>query len=111
MADAVELFDRIANELAARPGVQRAKMFGMPGVKFKGKAFTGLFDETMVFKLGAGTPTHIGALALKGASLWDPSQMGRPFKDWVQVPLAQSKRWPEFAERAFALASGAKGAG
>ena len=109
MADPEKLFDRIANELATRPGVQLARMFGMPGVKFKGKAFTGLFGEAMVFKLGAGTPAHANALDLKGGSLWDPSQMGRPFKDWVQVPLAQSKRWPEFAERAFALVSEAKG--
>ena len=36
-------------------------MFGMPGVKFKGKAFTGLFGEDLVFKLGAGSAGHAKA--------------------------------------------------
>ena len=101
MATAEASYERIAAKLAERPGVVRAKMFGMPGVKFKGKAFTGLFGEDMVFKLGAGSAGHAKALALKGSVIWDPSGMGRAFKDWVQVPSAHAKTWSTFADRAF----------
>ena len=106
MATAEASYERIAAKLAERPGVVRAKMFGMPGVKFKGKAFTGLFGEDMVFKLGAGSAGHAKALALKGSVIWDPSGMGRAFKDWVRVPSAHAKRWSTFADLAFEAVAG-----
>ena len=106
MTTAEASFERIAVKLAERPGVVRAKMFGMPGVKLKGTAFTGLFGQDMVFKLGAGSPGHAKALALKGSVIWDPSGMGRAFKDWVQVPLSHAKTWARFADLAFEAVAG-----
>jgi hypothetical protein len=100
MADARALYDRIAKDLAASHGVAEGKAFGMPGLKLGSKIFAGLFGDDMVFKLGAGSPAHTGARKLKGATLWDPSGMNRPFKDWVQVPPANAKRWPELAQAA-----------
>ena len=106
MAAAEASYERIAAKLAERPDIVRAKMFGMPGVKFRGTAFTGLFGEDMVFKLGAGSPGHTKALALRGSVVWDPSGMGRAFKDWVQVPSAHAKAWSTFADLAFEAVAG-----
>jgi len=53
----------------------------------------------MVFKLGGAS--HAEALALFGAKLFDPSERGRPMKEWVVVPLEHVSRWLEFARYAF----------
>src|SRR5262245_42789270 len=66
-------------------------------LKKSGKAFSGLFNDEMVFKLEG--ETHTKALALKGAKLFDPG-MGRPMKEWVQVPAKFSDQWMAFAEAA-----------
>ena len=41
------------------------------------------------------------ALAIKGAHLFDPSGQNRPMKEWVAVPVAQSKEWPGLARAAY----------
>src|SRR5207237_995637 len=81
-------------------------VYGMPGLKLGTKIFAGLFGDDMVFKLGAGSKVHAGALKLQGAKLWDPSGRDRPFKDWVQVPVVHAKRWGELAEEALAGLNG-----
>lgn len=70
-------------------------MFGMPCMKIKSKAFCGLFNDDMVFKLTGDA--HAKALKLKGAKLFDPMG-GRPMKEWVQVPAKFADQWNEFAE-------------
>jgi hypothetical protein len=107
MNESARTYDEIAEALASRPGVQRAKMFGMPGVKLGKTAFCGLFHDTdMVFKLGQGSPSYSQAMALPGASVWDPSERDRPFKDWVRLPPKHAARWEALAEAALAHASG-----
>ena len=106
MPDAQEHYDRVADMLAAGHGVVRGTAFGMPGLKLGTKIFAGLFGDDMVFKLGAGSKVHAGALKLQGAKLWDPSGRDRPFKDWVQVPVVHAKRWGELAEEALAGLNG-----
>lgn len=91
-------YDRIAQELTDGAGVKPGHMMGNPTLYVGGKAFAGLFGDAMIFKL-AGEP-HARALALPGASLFDPSGRGRPMKAWVQVPLAQTAAWPDLAEQA-----------
>ena len=86
MANALELFNHIANLLALRPGVSRSKMFGMPTVKVNGKAFAGLSQDTMVFKLAE--EERLAALKLAGARLFEP-MAGRAMKEWVEVPVGQ----------------------
>ena len=90
-------FAEIADELAER-GVSVTKMFGMPSLKAGGKLFAGVYGDALTFKLGGDA--HATALALKGAELFDPSGRGRAMKEWVVVPSAYAKRWPEFAEAA-----------
>jgi len=85
-------------EALAERGVVSSAMFGMPALKHDGKAFAGLFGDAMVFKLSGAS--HVEALALGGAELFDPSGMGRPMKAWVVVPPAHRKRWAGLADQA-----------
>ena len=71
-----------------------------------GKAFAGLFGDAIVFKLAA--QEHATAMSLAGASLFDPSGMGRPMKEWVVVPAAHTKTWSRFG--AAALEAGERAA-
>jgi hypothetical protein len=93
--EAQDRYDRIASDLVESLGATPGTMMGMPTLYLRGKAFAGLFGDAMVFKLD-GEP-HAAALALPGASLFDPSGMGRPMKAWVRVPLVQAEEWPRFA--------------
>jgi hypothetical protein len=94
-----EIFDDIADDLAGR-GVRAGRMFGCPSLMFDGKAVGCLKGELFAVKLGAGSAAHQEALALPGSALFDPGGKGRPFKDWVALPLAQSQHWLPFAEAA-----------
>src|SRR3989442_11701111 len=101
MASAEEEYEKVARDLASRPGVKRGKMFGMPGMKLGKTAFAGLFGKDMVFKLGEGTDAYKKAMELEGATIWDPSGRNRPFKDWVQVPTVNAAQWGLLADYAF----------
>ncbi len=97
------IYDDIAEELAGK-GVVSSQMFGMPSLKAGGKAFAGLYGDSMVFKLPP--KPHAEALKLRGAELFDPSEMGRPMKEWVVLSLAHAKRWLGFAEHARGYVAG-----
>src|SRR5437762_2557307 len=103
MAAAQAKYASIADDLASRPNVERAKMFGMPVVKVNGNAFMGYFKDSMTFKLTG--KAHGDALKVKGARLFDPSNMGRPMKEWVQIPAAQASKWKLFAQHALKYVS------
>ena len=66
----------LAEELATSSGVTPSKMFGMPTLKANGKAFAGLYEGSMVFKLDGDA--HRRALALAGAHIFDPSGWAAP---------------------------------
>ena len=92
-------YEAVVSEMIATSSTTSGKMFGMPCLKnSNGKAFAGYFEGTMVFKLGGSS--HAEALALPGAKLFDPSERGRPMKEWVVVPLEHVSRWLEFARDA-----------
>jgi hypothetical protein len=93
------VFDDIAADLAGQ-GVSTGGMFGKRALKAGGKAFACLKGEMLAVRLGDGSPAHQEALALPGAELFDPSGKGKPFKDWVAVPVAQAGQWPGLATRA-----------
>lgn len=83
------------------PGIHLTQMFGKPTLKHNGKALSCFHNDCMVFKLGK--PAHTEALALDGAVMFDPSDKGRPMKEWVQVPFAYVDLWAAFAKAALAF--------
>lgn len=96
--DSQKKYEAIAASLA-EDGAVASQMFGMPTLKIGGKAFAGLYEEGMVFKLTG--EAHKKALAVKDAKLFEPMQ-GRPMKEWVQLPAAASTKWRDFADKALA---------
>src|SRR5215472_9648447 len=102
-AEARELYDDIAHELAAtQSDVELRKLFSMPAIYVKGKACAGFTQgKEMVFKLTGAA--HAEALALEGAHLFDPGGMDRPMREWVVVPVAHASKWPQLAELALAM--------
>ena len=103
--DAQVEYDAVVSEMVATTPTSSGKMFGMPCLKnSNGKAFAGFFEGEMVFKLGGAS--HAEALALAGARLFDPSERGRPMKEWVVVPIEHSSRWLEFARDGFDYVAG-----
>jgi len=100
--DAEALFNEIADDLAARnDDVELGKMFGMPTIKRGGKATSGLWKNSMVFKL-TDEGRREQALALEGAERFDPMG-GRPMREWVVVPASHSGEWPRLAQNALSL--------
>jgi hypothetical protein len=98
MSDAKDIFDEVVNQFVIRPGIVRSQMFGMPCLKVNGKAFAGFQAGSMIFKLSG--EAHQQALSLAGARLFDPMGMGRPMKEWVDIPAAHSTTWEQFADAA-----------
>jgi hypothetical protein len=96
------LYDEVADRLADQ-GVTRGSMFGMPCLKIGKKVLAGLWGDAMNFKLPPDALAE--ALALPGAEPFDPG-MGRPMKEWVVVPAAESERWADLAERSLAYVRG-----
>jgi hypothetical protein len=98
-APSLKLFQALVDEFAsADSGITRSQMMGMPCLKVRGKMFAGYWQGAMVFKLSGDE--HKQALALKGAHLFDPSDMNRPMKEWVVVPYAHKPKWRSLAQGA-----------
>jgi hypothetical protein len=92
-------FNENASDLAARnDDVELGRMFGMPTIKRAGKATSGLWQDSMVFKLTDEVKRE-QALALEGAERFDPMG-GRPMREWVVVPVTHSDEWPWLAKDA-----------
>ena len=104
MPDTQKRYDTLAADLAEQPNVMRAKMFGRPSVRVNGNAFLFYFNSSLVCKLNG--EAHAAALKLKGARLFDPSEMNRPMKEWVEIPEAHSAKWKKFAQEALKYVSG-----
>ncbi|MFN8514369.1 MAG: hypothetical protein U0841_17630 [Chloroflexia bacterium] len=100
-----ERFDGITEQLArTHEAVAAGKLFGVRCIKVNGKAFASFHGKDMVFKLRGAQ--HAEALALYGATLFDPSGKGRPMREWVVVPVAHADRWEGFAESALRVVGG-----
>jgi hypothetical protein len=98
--DARERFDEIAVDLVAQNAdVTLSQMMGMPALKKGGKLWVGFWKDEMVFKLTDEAELE-RALALEGAHLFDPGERDRPMKEWVVVPQAHEREWPQLADRA-----------
>jgi TfoX/Sxy family transcriptional regulator of competence genes len=99
---ALEQLDLLVAELGD-PAIARGRMMGRPILTRDGTMFACLNGEVLGVKLGAGTPEHAAALAIPGAELFDPSTKGRPFKDWVSLPLDAADDWVTFGGYAVAF--------
>ena len=104
--DALARYQQVEDGLCRAAGAQGGKMFGMPCLKIGGRAFAGLYQDHMVFKLRGGVLAE--ALALDGSRPFDPMG-GRPMREWVQVPFSQADRWQALAEAALSLQREANG--
>jgi hypothetical protein len=91
-------FEALSEHFSGDPQVAEAKWFGKPCLNVNGKAFAVKFGRDVAFKLTGDV--HSKALEIEGAKLFDPRGKGKAFKEWVQVPVAQSSSWPELAEEA-----------
>ncbi|XAS68717.1 hypothetical protein V3C33_05350 [Micrococcaceae bacterium Sec5.7] len=100
---ATDAFEGVAAD-AAGAGVVLGQTFGARALMINKKAMACLHGDGMAFKLGRDSPEHARALLIPGAELFDPSGMKRPFKDWVEVPVASADEWPGLAEAALAFA-------
>jgi hypothetical protein len=95
-------YDEICDDLVARdPDIVLGQMMGMPAIKHRSKMVGGFWKGSMIFKLPDEGQRN-AALALEGAALFDPSERGRPMKEWVAVPSTHNDRWPELAAQAIA---------
>jgi TfoX/Sxy family transcriptional regulator of competence genes len=103
MKSAEETYNALAAKLAENNAdVKISQMFGMPSLKIKGKAFAGVYEDAMIFKLTG--EAHKRALAEPGAKLFEP-MAGRPMKEWVEVPFSSSKKWETYAVEALEYVS------
>jgi hypothetical protein len=93
---AIAAYDAVAAGLESA-GVVRGKMFGMPCLKLGRTVVAGMYGDAMTFKLPPEPREK--ALTLPGAEPFDPSG-GRPMKEWVVIPLAESVVWPDYAAEA-----------
>ncbi len=88
------------------PRVETVKMFGGVAAKVNGHLFAGLFGRSTMLLLPE--PDRAAALALEGASPFDPMGDGRARSDKVMLPErmmrdpAELRRW---IARAFAAAA------
>jgi hypothetical protein len=102
-ASAQNDYEAIAAEITDGHEIVASKLFGMPTLKVRGKAFAGLFGEAMSFKL---SPADLeAALQLPGAGSFDPSGMGRPMGGWAMLTLEGREHWRALAEQALRFVS------
>jgi TfoX/Sxy family transcriptional regulator of competence genes len=94
---AEELFTSVAEALGGGDGITRARMFGAPGLKVRGKVFACLVKGELVVKLPR---PRVDALVAAGeAERFDPG-MGRLMKEWAAVPPAGDGAWLDLATEA-----------
>ena len=88
------------------PRVETLQMFGGVAAKVNGNVFAGLFGLGAMVLLDEADKKK--ALALEGASMFDPMGDGRARSDKVMLPAAMMKKPAELKKwlaRAFAAAS------
>ena len=97
MDDAV---DQLAADLVEDLGadVRVGKMFGRSAVLYRGKLIACFVPTGCTIPLD--DPEHAAALALDGATLFDPSGKGRPMKVWVVLGPEHAAHLPRFARAA-----------
>jgi hypothetical protein len=95
----VDEFWEHAALLLERPGVTRSTMMGYPCLRLHGDFFASWdpHAHALVLKLDRQTVTSLIADGLGGP--FAPS--GRPFREWVSIPLSARTSWPDRLDAAF----------
>lgn len=105
MTNAISEYAKLVSNFDTVEGIEVGQMFGKACVKVHGKAFLSQQKDLVIFKLTG--VSHQIALALEGASLWDPSGKGRPMKEWVALPATERIHFASFAAAAHAYVAAA----
>jgi hypothetical protein len=103
MTTALAEYEKLVASFGEAEGVSTSLLFGKPCLKVRGKAFIAQHKETVVFKLTGAR--HQKALSLKGAVLWDPSDTGRPMKEWVALPVSAASHFEALSNAAMTYVS------
>lgn len=92
--------------LASRAGadVGRGTLFGALSFRVNGHSVGCIMRGVVAFKLAGGRGELADALAIPGAELFDPSGRGRPFREWVALPIAEEPHFERLLEQAVAIA-------
>lgn len=98
-AAAQQLYSELIQQFESE-GVVPGKLFGSLAFILDGSSIGCVKDGVAAFKLGSGSPALEHALGLPGATLFDPSSKGRPFRDWVAVPISDDAPLAELLEQA-----------
>ena len=93
-------WEELVTEVTARHPLRESKMFGMPCLKREnGKVVAGLWKDGGLNVKLTDEAQREAALSLPGAEPFDPG-LGRPMKEWVLVPAAESGEWMRLVEQA-----------
>ena len=83
-----ELVDRLV--AANRPDVKVSRMYGIPVLTVRGRAFAGLHGENLVVRLDGAALAK--ARHINGAQAFEPAG-GRDMPDWLEVPVVHVSHW------------------
>lgn len=99
VARAHEIFDPLAEEYLARPGVDIGPMFGSEGLRVRGKVFGFVgYRGAMVVKLPAARVDELdGTGGLERMVMRE-----RAMKEWMLVPASASDQWRPLLAEAYA---------
>jgi hypothetical protein len=93
-------WEELVADVTARQPVRESKMFGMPCLKREsGKVVAGFWKDGGITVKLTDEAQREAAHALPGATPFDPG-MGRPMREWVHVPPAQSGEWERLVDQA-----------
>lgn len=98
MARGREVFDPIAEQHCALPGIDIGPMFGTEGLRVRGKVYAFVVHNgSLVVKLPEQRVSELAAAGYAGPMI----MRGRPMREWAEVPIeAGAARWEQFVEEA-----------
>ncbi|MFN3195566.1 MAG: hypothetical protein ACE364_06445 [Chlorobiota bacterium] len=89
-------FDRINKKLSATHNTADGLMFGKRCLKVGRKAFVVLYNDSLVFKIGADAIAKFCDDNPKAGN-WNPKGKGNGMKNWLEVPQKYSGEWENLA--------------